>query len=88
MVSAWAVRSASMIKCSVWLLTSNVSNAAIVTADMAPISAIVSFLMTGFEFIPSNYSFLLANGAARERSVLCGITCSRLLSEILFFQEI
>jgi hypothetical protein len=44
--------------------------------------------MTGFEFIPSNYSFLLANGAARERSVLCGITCSRLLSEILFFQEI
>jgi hypothetical protein len=63
-----------MMKCSVWLLTSKVSNAAIVTSDMAPISAIVSFLMTGFEFMASNYFILIANVLRQLRVKRVGLS--------------
>lgn len=68
-MSASAARSASMMNCSVWLLISNVLNAATVTSVIAPSSAPVSFLMTIFRLMKGEEGrcFLVAEKSFHKR---------------------
>ncbi len=63
-----AARSASTMKCSVWLLISKVLNAAIVTSVIAQISSRDSFLIMIFGFMLSYSTFFQSNATGQTRS--------------------
>jgi hypothetical protein len=68
--SRHVVESASMMNCSVWLLTSKVLKASMVTSAIAPTSSGTSCLIVIIEFMVSSSSLLKANRVHEPRAAV------------------